>query len=93
MLTVRVSPSSWLIINERTSVAVYMITEGPAVWRETGETHIMCRIDWFHPERAKRHTVHWEPGLQHAQRWCKEQIERVVTPPPPASWNVPDSAK
>lgn len=75
MHTIQLAAAQWLVVDE-TVRPRFLITEGPMVRRDTGETHVAWRIDWWAVEKKNRHTVAVVGGLLAAEAWCRAEIER-----------------
>jgi len=71
--TIQLAAKQWLILDAAVRPR-FLITEGPMVRRDTGETHTAWRIDWWAVEKNDRHTVAVVGGLLAAQEWCRDAI-------------------
>ncbi|MFG6502501.1 hypothetical protein [Microbacterium sp. P05] len=65
---------SWLVLGE-TFQPRYLVVYSAAVHRETGETHMLYRIDQHALERDHRCPLAWVETYVEAEAWCREQIE------------------
>jgi hypothetical protein len=73
--TIQLSRLQWLILDDHVRPR-YLITEGPMVRRDTGETHTAWRVDWWAVEKSGRHTVAVVGGLLAAEAWCRYEIDQ-----------------
>lgn len=46
--------------------------------RETGETMVKHRVEWWVSDPRKRHVVAVCDGLLAAENWCRDEIRRVA---------------
>lgn len=75
MHTIQLAPAQWLILDGQVRPR-FLIVEAPMVRRDTGETHVAWRVEWWSPDRAKRHVVAVLGGLIAGQEWCRAELER-----------------
>ena len=78
MRVIQLSVRSWLVFTEPATPR-YLIVEGPLVHRETGETHMMHRVEWWHIDPKQRNTLSVHDSLGAAQRWCKADLDARET--------------
>ena len=71
---IQVTMSVWLVV-DGTLRPRFLIRHGPAVHRETHETHMMYRVTHWTVEAEYRRDVGWHDELRAATEWCREQIE------------------
>ncbi|MFB7843092.1 hypothetical protein [Microbacterium sp. NPDC056052] len=67
----------WLVVDNRCR-ARFLIVEGPLVLRETGETMMKHRIEWWAPVPKKRHVKAVCDGLLAAENWRRDEIRRTA---------------
>ncbi|WP_295012018.1 hypothetical protein [uncultured Microbacterium sp.] len=75
MHVIQLARAQWLVIDNEYR-ARFLIVEGPLVLRETGETHVKHRVEWWSPDPAQRHTLTVCDGLLAAETWCRDEILR-----------------
>lgn len=75
MHVIQLARAQWLVVDNHYR-ARCLIVEGPLVLRETGETLVKHRIEWWAPDPKKRHVVAVCDGLLAAENWCRDEILR-----------------
>ncbi|GAA4492019.1 hypothetical protein [Microbacterium panaciterrae] len=75
MHVIQLARSQWLVVDKYYH-ARFLIVEGALVLRETGETLVKHRVEWWAPDPKKRHVVAVCDGLLAAENWCDEEIKR-----------------
>lgn len=75
MHVIQLARAQWLVVDNDYR-ARFLIVQGPLVWRETGETHVKHRVEWWNPEPKKRHVLTVCDGLLEAENWCRDEIMR-----------------
>ncbi|MDR6867549.1 hypothetical protein J2Y69_002153 [Microbacterium resistens] len=76
MHVIQLSERSHLVLDD-TVRPRWLIVEGPMVRRETGETHLVHRVEWWHRDPKRRHIVAVCEGMVAARTWCAAEIDRV----------------
>lgn len=77
MHVIQLARSQWLVVDDDYR-ARFLIVEGPLVLRETGETMVQHRVEWWAPDPKKRHVLAVCDGLLAAESWCCDEIKRVA---------------
>ncbi len=75
MHVIQLARSQWLVVDNRCH-ARFLIVEGPLVLRETGETMVKHRVEWWAPDPKKRHVEVVCDGLLAAENWCRDELRR-----------------
>ena len=75
MHVIQLARSQWLVVDNHYH-ARFLIEEGPLVLRETGETMVKHRVEWWAPDPKKRHVEVVCDGLLAAENWCRDEIRR-----------------
>lgn len=73
--TIQLARAQWLVIDVHYR-ARFLIVEGPVVLRDTGETHVKHRVEWWHIDPKKREVLAVCDGLLAAENWCTDEIAR-----------------
>lgn len=73
MHVIQLARAQWLVLDDHVKPR-YLIVQGPVVSRATGETEIMHRVEWWNPDRAKRHILAVCDGQVAAEAWCRHQL-------------------
>lgn len=73
MHVIQLARSQWLVVDNDYR-ARFLIVEGPLVLRDTGETHIKHRVEWWAPDPKKRHVLAVCDGLLAAENWCRDEV-------------------
>ena len=77
MHVIQLARSQWLAVHNHHR-ARFLIVEGPQVLRETGETMVKHRVEWWAPDPKNRHVVAVCDGLLAAESWCRDEIRRAT---------------
>ena len=75
MHVIPLARAQWLVVDNRYH-ARFLIVEGPLVLRETGETMVKHRVEWWAPDPKRRHVLTVHDGLLAAENWCHDEIRR-----------------
>lgn len=78
MHVIQLARSQWLVVDNYYH-ARFLIVEGPLVLRETGETMVKHRVEWWAPDPKKRHVLAVCDGLLAAENWCRDEIVTAST--------------
>lgn len=76
MHVIQLARYQWLVVDNHYRPR-FLIVEGPLVFRETGETHVKHRVEWWAPDPKKRHVLTVCDGLLAAETWCLGEITRA----------------
>lgn len=74
---IQISETAWLVVDEMVKPR-FLIVNGPLVHRETGETHLVHRVEWWSIDPKKRTVLAVCDGLLAARTWCREEMKREV---------------
>jgi hypothetical protein len=90
--SIRVGVDDWLIVDDVIQPR-YLIHHGPALYRPTGETLMMYRVERWALRREQRQPVAWFEYLAEAEDLCRQDLDmpdfrapardqqgRVITP-------------
>ncbi|WP_295014220.1 hypothetical protein [uncultured Microbacterium sp.] len=75
MHVIQLARRQWLVIDVHYRPR-FLIVEAPLVLRETGETHMKHRVEWWSPDPARRHVLTVHDGLLAAENWCRDEIAK-----------------
>lgn len=71
--TIQLARSQWLVIDDHYRPR-FLIVNGPVVLRETGETHVKHRVEWWNVDPKRRKVLAVCDGLLAAESWCQDAI-------------------